>query len=301
MMASASAVMQPVSRETYHNVTSIQCCRGTLRLRPRGTRRAQHALKRATFTPRASSKQEVEEFKKAVSTASTTQKRLKIFTEFCRTVPSLHMSPEGEKLVSDVCEFYDAWGPHYSEDVTGGKVESGYGSFNMIVERIAALFPCKDRAAIQVLDVGAGTGLLGIALKEMGFERVDGSDGSPGMLEQAKMQDIYNKFYCELLTPDDTEKLGDKETEYDLVVSAGSFLPLHIPGSALPALLASVKENGYLVMNGNPHNDMNEGAGTVIGQMKRENKVRIISSEYYPSSLSPASGLDGTVYVLQKL
>ena len=43
----------------------------------------------------------------------------------------------------------------------------------------------------RVLDVGAGTGLLGAALAAAGFSRLDGLDLSPAMLEEAARKGVY--------------------------------------------------------------------------------------------------------------
>ncbi|NEQ72902.1 MAG: methyltransferase domain-containing protein [Okeania sp. SIO2C9] len=47
-----------------------------------------------------------------------------------------------------------------------------------------------------ILDVGAGTGLVGVALAELGFEQIIGMDILPGMLTKAAEKGIYKSLVC---------------------------------------------------------------------------------------------------------
>ena len=53
----------------------------------------------------------------------------------------------------------------------------------------------------RVLDAGAGTGLLGVALAKAGFTRLDAFDLSPGMLAEAARKNVYDDLR--------TGRLGD--------------------------------------------------------------------------------------------
>jgi hypothetical protein len=55
------------------------------------------------------------------------------------------------------------------------------------------------RKKLKILDLGAGTGVGGLKLKEAGFSNIDASDGSTGMLEVAKKLGVYNNFFPEVL------------------------------------------------------------------------------------------------------
>lgn len=46
----------------------------------------------------------------------------------------------------------------------------------------------------KVIDFGCGTGLIGKYLSEKGFDDITGLDSSQGMLDQAKLKDIYYKL-----------------------------------------------------------------------------------------------------------
>jgi len=45
---------------------------------------------------------------------------------------------------------------------------------------------------VPVLDVGCGTGVSGLFLRDVGFADIHGSDFLPEMLALAKEKDIYN-------------------------------------------------------------------------------------------------------------
>lgn len=95
----------------------------------------------------------------------------------------------------------------------------------------------------RILDAGAGTGLLGVALAAEGFERLDGLDLSLGMLEQAAKKGVYRELR--------EGRLGDRlayETgAYDAVVSAGVLTTGHAPAACLDELVRITRPGGYVI------------------------------------------------------
>ena len=82
-------------------------------------------------------------------------------------------TPTGNK------ELYEDWAPTY---------ESGFIEYMGYVyhRTVADLFAAHRGGAIgQVLDVGCGTGIVGVELRRLGIEPVDGLDISPAMLAEA--------------------------------------------------------------------------------------------------------------------
>ena len=85
-----------------------------------------------------------------------------------------------------------------------------------------------------VLDVGAGTGLLAEALRQMGFkDPVDAVDFSVEMLERA----AEKRVYAGLFQADITKPLS-LPRRYAGIVSSGTFTAGHVGPGALPHLLA---------------------------------------------------------------
>ncbi len=97
------------------------------------------------------------------------------------------------------------------------------------------------------LDVGAGTGLVGVALKSIGFEHVDGTDISPEMLKVAAQKGIYRTLF----EGDLTKRLDVADETYDGVVSAGTFTHGHVGPAALAELLRITKPGGLITVSVN--------------------------------------------------
>ena len=95
----------------------------------------------------------------------------------------------------------------------------------------------------RVLDVGAGTGLLGAALAAAGFARLDGLDLSPAMLEEAARKGVYRDLREGTLG----EPLAYESASYDGVVSAGVLTTGHAPARCLDELVRITRPGGHVV------------------------------------------------------
>ena len=95
----------------------------------------------------------------------------------------------------------------------------------------------------RILDAGAGTGLLGVALVEGGFTRLDALDLSPAMLEEARRKGVYGALIEARLG----ERLPYETDLYDGVVSAGVLTTGHAPASSLDELVRITRPGGHIV------------------------------------------------------
>ena len=84
---------------------------------------------------------------------------------------------------------------------------------------IKKAMPDKPNSEVRVMDMGAGTGLLGVELKKKGYTNVDALDLTPKMLDVAKEKGCYTKFICAHITEERTPGLEDGE--YDAIISSG--------------------------------------------------------------------------------
>ncbi|MGB0799973.1 MAG: class I SAM-dependent DNA methyltransferase, partial [Planktomarina sp.] len=97
----------------------------------------------------------------------------------------------------------------------------------------------------RVLDVGAGTGLVGEFLVSHGVSLIDGCDISPEMLSVAATKGCYTAlFECDL-----TQDLNVADAQYDAIVSAGTFTLGHVGPDAFDELLRIAKPGALFVIS----------------------------------------------------
>lgn len=118
---------------------------------------------------------------------------------------------------------YRDWAESYDQSFAEAR---GYRS----PVEVARVFRERFDGSGPVLDIGAGTGLLGAQLA--GFE-VDGVDLSPEMLEQACAKGVYR----DLITADLTKTLPMPSESYGGLVSTGTFTHGHVGAECLGELL----------------------------------------------------------------
>ncbi len=106
-----------------------------------------------------------------------------------------------------------------------------------------------------VLDVGAGTGLVGAILRAMNTQPVDGIDLSQDMLDVAAMKGDYRA----VTACDVTKPLQLKDAPYNGIVSAGTFTLGHVGPSALENLLQVAATDALFVISVNAAHYVSEG------------------------------------------
>ena len=139
-------------------------------------------------------------------------------------------------------DHYQRWAGTYDQEVG---VDNGYAQPARCAAALAGVAdPCS-----HVLDVGCGTGLSGVALRDAGFTRLDGCDFSPPMLERAAETGVYRQlFEADLNAGLDID--GDA---YDHAVAVGVFSFGHIRPDALREVLRVVRAGGAVVVGVNDH------------------------------------------------
>ena len=94
---------------------------------------------------------------------------------------------------------YRDWAASYDDDVFG---RLGFTGSARIAELLVAHLP--DRSA-PVLDLGCGTGAVGVRLAELGVTTIDGVDLSPEMLAIAEQTGAYRTLSVADLTAGDLD------------------------------------------------------------------------------------------------
>ncbi|XP_013386212.1 methyltransferase-like protein 27 [Lingula anatina] len=164
----------------------------------------------------------------------------KMATELSRQTEEIYKKVLNANVsFQEALEIYKDWAPIYDDSA---KILNHEGP-SILAKEVEKLFDEKKHALI--LDAAAGTGLLGLELKNSGFHNLDALDASKEMLEKAKEKNLYRNVVCDILGPN---RLDIPDDTYDAVVSVGSFGPGHVDGSCLAELIRIVKPDGYIVI-----------------------------------------------------
>ena len=139
----------------------------------------------------------------------------------------------------DSIKLYKKWAQTYDQDFA---INSNYLS----PIKISSFFNKHARNTdTPILDVGAGTGLVGECLSKTGNKKIIGIDISPEMLKQAKLKGSYSS----LVAADITKKIPLKDHSIGAVVSAGTFTHGHVGPDAFDELLRVTKPGGLFVLS----------------------------------------------------
>jgi len=98
----------------------------------------------------------------------------------------------------------------------------------------------KDKS-LRIIDVGCGTGLVGVELEKGGFSNFDGIDISQEMIDIAKQRG-YSKLFIGSLN----DSLPCKDNEYDAALCVGVFTHGHVGSDRLDELVRIVKPGGII-------------------------------------------------------
>ncbi len=137
---------------------------------------------------------------------------------------------------SELSERYDEWAKDYDKDLSE--------VFGWIAPKTASDYLAKYvEANSNVLDAGAGTGLVGLALAEHGFQNLTAMDLSEGMLKEARNKNVYKSFDQMTLG----EHLDYETNSFDAVITVGVMTLGHAGPESFDELIRITKPQGYIV------------------------------------------------------
>ncbi len=136
---------------------------------------------------------------------------------------------------------YDEWADSYDDTLA----DWGWRGPQFCVEALARhVPPQRAEGAGGVLDVGAGTGLVGVALHAAGYRDIHGIDLSQAMLDEAARKGVYRDLRRMTLG----ERLDFADGTFAACISVGVFTPGHAPVSALWELARITAAGGVVVL-----------------------------------------------------
>ena len=141
------------------------------------------------------------------------------------------------KSVEEIARTYDDWAESYD----GEMARVGYRHPAICLALLARHLP---RAAGQVLDAGAGTGLIGEWLEILGFPNAEALDVSEGMLAVARRKAVYARLHRAALG----QPRPFADGAFAAAVSAGVFTTGHVGAEGIDELLRVVRPGGVLVL-----------------------------------------------------
>ncbi|NND92110.1 MAG: tetratricopeptide repeat protein [Granulosicoccus sp.] len=142
-----------------------------------------------------------------------------------------------------------------------------------------SLFQQSDPGSLTILDAGCGTGLCGYFLKPLS-SRLTGVDLSSGMLQRAKLRDLYD----ELIEQDLNSYLRQSINQFDLIVSADTLCYFGNLGEFLQLSQTAMKPGGFLIYTVERHD------GTTDTGYHLESHGRYSHTYTYLSEVMKASG-----------
>lgn len=97
----------------------------------------------------------------------------------------------------------------------------------------------------KILDVGAGTGLVGEGLHKRKFVNIDALDPSEASLKEAEKKSVYKNYFVDKLGPN--QRLQLEDNCYDAAIAVGVFTLNHVKAEGAFDEMARVVRPGGLV------------------------------------------------------
>ena len=107
----------------------------------------------------------------------------------------------------------------------------------------------SNPSKLRILDAGAGTGIVGKVLQNLGYTNVDALDISQKMLDEAKKLNVYKEFICAPLSAEPIAEIATNQ--YDGLICIGTLTIGHVKPVALDEILRIVKPGDEKLMSSN--------------------------------------------------
>ncbi|SMF09731.1 Methyltransferase domain-containing protein [Tistlia consotensis] len=187
---------------------------------------------------------------------------------------------------------YAEWAKSYDRDV----MVLGYQLPPVVAGLFARHVPL---GAGPILDVGCGTGLIGLALQALGYDRVTGADLSEAMLAVAAGRGCYEATVRAELG----KRLDFPDGGFFALVASGVFTQGHAPASAFAELARITASGGRVVLTDRADGDHAAAYRAAADALVAEGTWRLIdrSRPYVVFPLSEAdAGVLGRVWVYER-
>ena len=193
----------------------------------------------------------------------------------------------GLETRAETQKFYSDWAKTYDAEV----LENGYATPERCAKALSGFTPEQD---IAILDIGCGTGLSGKYLKEAGFNRIDGCEINPEMLEIAKTRNAYDHLWQST-----TKKpFPFKDGTYDAICAIGVIGTGGAPVNLLYDALKKLQSGGLAVFSFNDHTLKDPAFECCVMNHTDCGAFQLLFKKH--GAHLPGKGMDATVYVMRK-
>lgn len=183
---------------------------------------------------------------------------------------------------------YKDWAQTYDDEITA----NGYASPRRTAQ---ALVSSGAKLNAPLLDIGCGTGVSGLFLREAGFTELHGSDFSPDMLKIAEDKKIYKRMY----NADLHQPFEFVSTTYSTKAAIGVLAPGHAEPEIIQTVVDLLPEQGLFGFSMNDHTLDNPGYEAEISRLVNSQTIRIRWRDY--GDHLPKIDLQSMIVVLEKL
>lgn len=201
----------------------------------------------------------------------------------------------GVETPDDNRDLYRRWADTYDD---GFAASHGYVYDRNVAAALADRSPDWNA---PVLDVGCGTGLVGMALAEVGATQLEGIDLSPEMLAEAVNKSFNGKaLYRKLIQADLTQPIALTWASYGAMVSAGTFTHGHLGPEPLTRLVPLLKPGGTAVIGVNSDHYQSAGFESTVAELVAADEITDLEMRtvrlYDPAKYTAADAqhIDGT-------
>ena len=200
----------------------------------------------------------------------------------------------------DSRRLYRKWAATYDDDFVEAM---GY----VYPENVASAFlDAGGSAGGAVLDVGCGTGVVGVALADVGEKSVDGIDISQEMVDVARQkrtvfdQPAYRQFFV----ADLTEPLAIPDDTYMGIVSAGTFTHGHLPPDPIRELIRIAAPSAVCAIGINADHYVEHGFEALFGELAVAGQITaptLIDVAVYEGATGEHSNVRANIAMFQVL
>ena len=191
------------------------------------------------------------------------------------------------KTSDELKAFYSEWVASYEPDMAGW----GYATPARVALALRLSGANVDK---PVLDFGCGTGLSGLALSTVGFETIDGTDISQGMLMQAEACQAYRQVWLS-----SSEGLGHiKAGDYPIIAATNVIGIGCAPAETLDILADAMAPGNLLAFSLDDATLADRAYSDRLDFLCLAPDIEVVVDENGPHL--PGLDMEATVFVLRK-